>query len=86
MSFFLEVLYNDKVLKFEKTFSDLQMGLKDTNYKYNCPICSRKIMLSMHEVFVDDKKCKMTVTPSIVCPYSDCNWHVWIKNGVAIDC
>ena len=95
---FIRVVYNkDKVLEFERIFYDLRMSLKDTDvkgiyflgYKYTCPSCERRSMVrnSMHEVsFFDDEKCKMTVMPSIVCPYSDCNWHVYIKHGVAKDC
>ena len=92
---FIRVLYKDKVLEFERIFYDLRMSLKDTDvkgiyfigYKYTCPSCERRSMVrnSMHKISFDEK-CKMTVMPSIVCPYSDCNWHVYIKNGVAEDC
>jgi hypothetical protein len=43
-----------------------------------CALCGRCATLKQpsggHDIAADG-----TVTPSIVCPYAPCSWHVWAK-------
>jgi len=41
---------------------------------FRCPSCQRQGALNEHKV---DKH--GNVTPSVVCPYEDCNFHEWIR-------
>ncbi len=40
----------------------------------SCPECGRACSLSQHEIDAEGN-----VSPSVVCPYDDCDWHVWIR-------
>lgn len=40
----------------------------------SCPDCGRSASLSDHEIRADG-----TVTPSLVCPFDDCDFHAWVK-------
>lgn len=54
-------------------------------YELICPRCSTPTLLSVrvHKIIIAGDK--VTAHPSLVCPHA-CGWHVWLQDGVAVDC
>ena len=52
-------------------------------YYLRCPECNEIIALDTKFHTVCVKEGKITAHPSLVCPTEGCNWHVWLKKGVA---
>lgn len=68
------------------------VAFEDTGeaYGYNmvCPRCGRPMMLGFGRMKVHRVEIlngKLTASPSLVCPHG-CGWHVWLRDGVAVDC
>ena len=68
------------------------VAFEDTGeaYGYNmeCSKCGRPMMLriarpAVHRVEILNGK--LTAHPSLVCPHG-CGWHVWVRDGAAVDC
>jgi len=55
-------------------------------YELDCPICHKGMTLNknIHTILFDEQG-QLTARPSLVCPYK-CGWHVWLKEGLVVDC
>ena len=57
-------------------------GGNPVGYKITCPVCNKWSVMDfgIHNISSD-----LTIMPSLVCPHG-CGWHVWVTNGIAVDC
>jgi len=49
----------------------------------SCPVCGKSAFL-MHEV--EKKDAKITITPSIICPFKPCTAHYHVRDSKIIPC
>ena len=91
----VQVMYYNESITLESKFWDLRdlpesaehiRGIYYLGYELTCPKCKHNMMLDRrtHQVINGDNG--LTVSPSLVCPYEECGWHVWIKDGEMTDC
>jgi hypothetical protein len=73
---------------------ELERYTNADGYPLKCPKCGRSASLDAfkrwhgredgHQIGVRADGA-LTASPSVGCPYGDCGWHVFIREGVALD-